>query len=96
MAERIKLYLDEDSQRNGLVRALRARGIDVTTAMDADLLGRLDEENLDFATAQGRVLFSFNRGDFDNLHRAYLYRTASLWHRRIRPIRNGRNIAPPS
>ncbi|MCB9147666.1 MAG: DUF5615 family PIN-like protein [Caldilineaceae bacterium] len=74
----MKLYLDEDSQRNSLIRALRARGIDVTTAMEADLLGRLDEENLDYASAQGRVLFSFNRGDFDKLHRIYL--TTELHH----------------
>ena len=72
MPEPIKLYLDEDAQRNSLVRALRARGIDVMTAMEADLLGRSDQENLIYAAAQGRTLFSFNRGDFDKLHRIYL------------------------
>lgn len=72
MPEQIKLYLDEDAQRNSIVRALRARSVDVTTALEADLLGCSDEENLAFATKQNRVLFSFNRGDFDKLHREYL------------------------
>ena len=31
----IRLYLEEDSMRRSLVRALRARGIDVITALDA-------------------------------------------------------------
>lgn len=32
MAELIQLYLDEDAQRKSLIRALRARQIDVLTA----------------------------------------------------------------
>jgi len=31
-----------------------------------------DSEHLNYATAQGRVLYSFNMGDFDALHAAYL------------------------
>ncbi len=66
-----KLYIDEDSMDRNLVRALRARGVDVTTAQDAGMLGRSDEEHLLFATNQGRVLYSFNRGDFCRLHSQY-------------------------
>lgn len=72
MPSAIKLYLDEDAMRASLVRALRARGVDVATAQEANLIGRDDEANLAYATAQGRVVFSFNRGDFDRIHRAYL------------------------
>ncbi|MDQ3755241.1 MAG: hypothetical protein M3371_10980 [Acidobacteriota bacterium] len=34
--------------------------------------GRDDDQHLDYATAQGRVLYSFNVGDFSALHAAYL------------------------
>lgn len=33
----IRLYLDEDSMRQALVQALRARGVDVMTALEADM-----------------------------------------------------------
>lgn len=68
----VRLYLDEDSMRRSLVRGLRARGIDVITALDAGMIERADKEHLDFATAQGRVLCSFNVGDFYDLHGQYL------------------------
>ena len=68
----IRLYLEEDSMRHALVRALRARGIDVTTALDAGMIGRTDEEHLEYAAAQGRVLYTCNVGDFYRLHTAFL------------------------
>jgi hypothetical protein len=68
----IRLYFDEDSMDHKLVRALRARSMDVKTALDDNMIDRADEEHLDFATQQGRVLFSFNRGDFYALHTRYL------------------------
>ena len=40
-----------------LVRTLRARGVDVTTALDEGMIERSDAEHLDYATAQGRVLY---------------------------------------
>jgi hypothetical protein len=58
--------------RHALVRALRARGVDVTTALDEDMIERDDKEHLDYATAQGRVLYTFNVGDFHRLHEEYL------------------------
>ena len=64
----IRLYFDEDSIRHALIHALRARGIDVQTASDAGMIERADEEYLEFATAQGRVLCSFNVADFYQLH----------------------------
>jgi len=74
VTEPIQIYLDEDAMRAGIVRALRARHIDVTTAWEAQLTGRPDEEHLAYATAQGRVVFTFNRGDFAQLHKMYLAR----------------------
>ena len=67
-----QLYIDEDSMDRDLVRALRARGVNVITAQDVGMMGRSDEEHLLFATSQGRVLYSFNRGDFFRLHSQYV------------------------
>ena len=67
-----RLYIDEDSMSRALVRALRARNVDVTTALEEDMIGRTDSAHLDYATAQGRVLYSFNVGDFYRLHTTYL------------------------
>lgn len=72
MADHIRLYLDEDAQRTSLVRALRARQIDVLTANEAGKIGISDAEQLAFAASQDRTVFSFNRGDFARLHGEYL------------------------
>jgi hypothetical protein len=69
MAELIRFYLDEDAMRASIVRA---RHVDLTTAWEADLIGRPDEEHLQYATAEGYTLFTFNRGDFARLHSLYL------------------------
>lgn len=73
----IQLYFDEDSVRKSLVESLRARGLDVTTAYEAGMIGRDDHEHLDYATETGRVLFSFNRGDFYRIHTEYLEQNKS-------------------
>ena len=73
----IRLYFDEDSMPRALVNALRARGIDVLTALEAQRIERSDEDHLDFATAQGRVLYSFNVGDFYRLHTSYMEQNKS-------------------
>jgi hypothetical protein len=44
----------------------------VITALDAGMIEREDAEHLDYATGQGRVLCSFNVGDFYRLHSDYL------------------------
>jgi len=67
----IRLYVDEDAMDRDLVQALRARGVDVITALDAGMIERRDEEHLDYATAHGRVLYTFNVGDFYRLHIAF-------------------------
>ena len=55
-----------------LVRALRLRGLDVLTAHDVGLIGQADLEQLLYATADGRALYSFNVADFMELHSAHL------------------------
>lgn len=49
----IRLYLDEDAQRNSLVLALRERGVDVKTANEADLINVPDEKHLEYAAMMG-------------------------------------------
>ena len=50
------------------VRGLRSRGIDVITAADAGMIRRKDEEHLSFAAMRGRALYSFNVGDYHQIH----------------------------
>jgi len=46
--------------------------VSMCTALDAAMIARTDEDHLAFATAQGRVLCSFNVGDFYRLHTSYM------------------------
>jgi hypothetical protein len=62
------LYFDEDSVNRSLIRALVARGMDVSNAIDAGHAGSPDRVQLEHATADGRVLFTYNVGDFFALH----------------------------
>jgi len=50
--------------RRSLVSALRARGVDVITALDAEMIERNDAEHLDYATQQGRVCALSTSGTF--------------------------------
>jgi hypothetical protein len=68
----IRLYFDEDSMQHALVEAPRLRRIDVLTALEADRIERPDAEHLEFAATEGRVLYSFNVGDFCRLHGEFL------------------------
>ncbi len=55
-----------------LVQGLRARGIDVLTVHEAGLSGEIDPVQLEYSSAQRRVLYTFNVGDFCRLHTEYL------------------------
>lgn len=68
----IRLYLDEDAQDSDVAEALRLRGVDVLTADKAEMRERDDADHLDYAMTQGRVLYSFNMGDYIALHGTYL------------------------
>lgn len=69
---KIRLYLDEDAMDGDLVDALRLRGVDITTALSEGMIHRDDRDHLDYATSHGRVLYSFNMGDYLELHAEYL------------------------
>ena len=61
---RICLYLDEDTIKSALVKALRNADLDVVTVADVGRLGYADEEQLIWSTKQKRVIYSFNIRDF--------------------------------
>jgi hypothetical protein len=65
---KILLYVDEDSMDEDFVQALRSRNVDVLTVADVGMLHRSDEEQIDWARQNGRVIFSFNTRDFYRLH----------------------------
>lgn len=45
----IKLYLDEDAMDSDLANALRLRGVDVLTALEAGMIAKPDGDHLKFA-----------------------------------------------
>lgn len=72
MPRPFRLYVDEDATWNALVAALRERGFDVLTVRDAKRQRSSDEAQLEFATAEDRVLITFNAGHFSVLHRNWI------------------------
>lgn len=67
-----RLHLDEDASIKGLLKALRERGHDVTrTPNEWISLDTDDRTQMLGATAQGRILFTFNIRDFQALARQY-------------------------
>ncbi len=61
------LYLDEDVSVL-VATLLAARGLDVTTAREQQMLGKADDEQLVYAESLGRCLLTHNRVDFELLH----------------------------
>lgn len=66
MADRIKLYMDENVSKV-ITEGLRRRGIDVITAQEANMLAKSDEMHLEFSTKEGRVIFTHD-ADFLRLN----------------------------
>lgn len=64
-----RFYFDEDSLDQALILALKARGLDIESALAAGMRRRSDRDQLAYATEQGRVLCSYNVGDFCRIHR---------------------------
>ncbi len=46
---KIRLYLDEDTQDNDLILALRLRNVDVLSTGEAQMLSKSDKEQLQWA-----------------------------------------------
>uniref|UniRef100_B8HTZ3 DUF5615 domain-containing protein n=1 Tax=Cyanothece sp. (strain PCC 7425 / ATCC 29141) TaxID=395961 RepID=B8HTZ3_CYAP4 len=68
----IRLYLDEDATHNRLLQALRNRGADVISTVEAGRLSRSDTDQLEWALNNRRVIYSFNVRDFYQLHTEWL------------------------
>jgi predicted nuclease of predicted toxin-antitoxin system len=68
----IKIHLDEDADAHALLNALRQRGLDVTSSRERGLAAHSDEEQLEWATKHGRVIYTYNAADFCRLHSAVL------------------------
>ena len=66
MSETIRIYTDEQVPV-AVVEGLRRRGIDVLSTQEAGMLGTSDEQQLDLAISQGRVIFTQD-DDFLRLH----------------------------
>jgi len=64
-----RLYVDEDASESAVIAGLRARVVDLLTTAEAGRLGTSDDEQLEFATQQGRAIYTLNAGDFSRLHR---------------------------
>ncbi len=67
----IRLYLDEDAMARSLVKGLRARGIDVKTVFEENMTEQNDRAQLEYATREGRAIYTFNVGHFSQLHTEY-------------------------
>jgi predicted nuclease of predicted toxin-antitoxin system len=63
----IRLYLDRHIMTR-LAVDLRGKGYDVLTTEEAGKDTASDEEQLSFATSEGRAIFTFNIRDFAPLH----------------------------
>ncbi len=64
----VRLYVDEDAGETAVIAALRARGVDLLTTLEAGRLGSSDADQLVYATQQGRAVYTLNAGDFARLH----------------------------
>ncbi len=66
-----KLYLDEDVHKK-VAFALRLKGYDVASAHEMQKQSLSDSQQLEYAAADQRAIFTFNAGDFDRLHKEYM------------------------
>ena len=67
----LRLFMDEDSLHGDAITALRRAGFDCLTATEAGRMEHSDADQLEFATAQDRVIFTHNTKDFVRLHDAW-------------------------
>lgn len=70
MAQKIKLYLDEDVDPL-LATILRDRGYDVLTTHEVKMHKSDDYKQIDFATTQGRAILTHNIRDFYRIAKEY-------------------------
>jgi hypothetical protein len=63
----IRIYLDENVH-GFLADALKLRGWEASTTAEQGRLLPSDPDQIDFATAQGYAILTYDRGDFPRLH----------------------------
>ncbi len=68
----IRLYVDEDAMDEEVLLAIRSRGVDAISVAEAGMLRGSDEEQLNWALVNNRVLYSFNIRDFYRIHTTLL------------------------
>jgi len=73
-----RLYFDEDADAR-LAEALRRRGYDVETTVEAGLLEASDEEQLLFASSQQRALVTHNVKHFPMVHATWMEAGRKHW-----------------
>lgn len=83
MAEVIRFHLDENVNL-AIASGLRRRGIDVTTSGEAGLIGASDNEQLQYARREGRVIVSQDT-DFKTL--TFWSLRQQLWNTPALPLR---------
>lgn len=59
---------DEDADAHALLKALRDRGLDVSSSRELGLLRWSDEQQLTWALQETRVIYTYNAADFCRLH----------------------------
>jgi Domain of unknown function (DUF5615) len=60
----LKIHLDEDADAHALLKALRHRGLDITSSRERGLLRCLEEEQLAWANEQRRAIYTLLRLTF--------------------------------
>ena len=96
-----RLYFDEDADAR-LAKALRERGYDVETTVEAGLLAASDEDQLAYAVSRQRALVTHNIKHFPGEHARWVenrgkhwgiiilvgHSTVGLWLRRMENLLN--------
>lgn len=73
----VNLYLDENIHIL-LASLLRSRNIKVTTALESNMLGKSDKDQLEYTIQTKAALVTHNRADFENLFQEYIEKGKSF------------------
>ena len=84
MPQTIKLYTDE-GVHNAIIDGLRLHQVDVLSAPEAQMLGKKDQEHLELAKKEGRVLF-VRDADYLELAKTVLDHAGIIYARQDRKI----------
>jgi predicted nuclease of predicted toxin-antitoxin system len=79
VADPIRFFFDQHIPP-AVARGLRRRGVDVLTAQEAGRCGLPDPDQLQFATAEERVVMTFDR-DYLALHASSVPHAGIVWCR---------------